>query len=265
MRALPVGDDALLVEVASGEDAQALHAELLRRRAEGSLAVREIVPAARTVLLDGLADPARWAAELTNATVPPAPPRTGEVMELPVRYDGPDLADVAAHWGVSEAEVAGIHAATEFRVAFCGFAPGFAYLNRPAAALRRAAPGDPAHRRSGRVGGSGRPVHGGLPALLTGRLAADRHHARRAVGPHARAGRVADTGHARALRPGGPGGCGMTGPLPMPHRHGGSVLAADARHPLALAARPPFARAARRSVGRPGRATQGACVREGAV
>lgn len=128
MRALPVGDDALLVEVASGEDAQALHAELLRRRAEGSLAVREIVPAARTVLLDGLADPARWAAELTNATVPPAPPRTGEVMELPVRYDGPDLADVAAHWGVSEAEVAGIHAATEFRVAFCGFAPGFAYL-----------------------------------------------------------------------------------------------------------------------------------------
>ncbi|MFD5271239.1 allophanate hydrolase subunit 1 [Streptomyces sp. NPDC058335] len=128
MRALPVGDDALLVEVASGEDAQALHAELLRRRAEGSLAVREIVPAARTVLLDGLADPARWAAELTSATVPPAPPRTGEVIELPVRYDGPDLADVAAHWDVSAQEVARIHAATEFRVAFCGFAPGFGYL-----------------------------------------------------------------------------------------------------------------------------------------
>ncbi|KUN20975.1 allophanate hydrolase [Streptomyces antibioticus] len=128
MRALPVGDAALLVEVSSGEEAQALHAELLRRRAEGSLSVREIVPAARTVLLDGLTDPARLAAELSVADIPPAPPRARAVVELPVRYDGPDLADVAAHWGVAPHEVARIHAATEFSVAFCGFAPGFGYL-----------------------------------------------------------------------------------------------------------------------------------------
>ncbi|ELS51791.1 5-oxoprolinase subunit B family protein [Streptomyces viridochromogenes] len=128
MRALPVGDDALLVEVSSGEEAQALHAELLRRRAQGSLAVREIVPAARTVLLDGLADPARLASELTTSEVPPAPPRARAVVELPVRYDGPDLAEVAAHWGVLPHEVAEIHANTEFSVAFCGFAPGFGYL-----------------------------------------------------------------------------------------------------------------------------------------
>ncbi|MEU8987926.1 allophanate hydrolase subunit 1 [Streptomyces sp. NPDC048558] len=128
MRALPVGDNALLVEVASGEEARALHAELLRRRAQGSLSVREIVPAARTVLLDGLADPARLASELTTSEVPHAPPRAGEVVELPVRYDGPDLADVAAHWGVSPTEVARIHADTEFSVAFCGFTPGFGYL-----------------------------------------------------------------------------------------------------------------------------------------
>jgi KipI family sensor histidine kinase inhibitor len=128
MRALPVGDDALLVEVSSGEEAQSLHAELLRRRAEGSLTVAEIVPAARTVLLDGLADPARLASELTASAVPPSPPRARDVVELPVRYDGPDLADVAAHWGVAPHEVARIHAATEFTVAFCGFAPGFGYL-----------------------------------------------------------------------------------------------------------------------------------------
>lgn len=73
MKTLPVGDDALLVEVSSGEEAQALHAELVRRRAEGSLSVREIVPAARTVLLDGLADPARLADELTASEVPAAP------------------------------------------------------------------------------------------------------------------------------------------------------------------------------------------------
>ncbi|WP_369167714.1 allophanate hydrolase subunit 1 [Streptomyces sp. R28] len=128
MRALPVGDDALLVEVSSGEEAQALHAEFLRRRTEGSLSVREIVPAARTVLLDGLADPARLASELTTAEVPPAPARARDVVELPVRYDGPDLAEVAAHWGVTAQEVARIHAGTEFTVAFCGFAPGFGYL-----------------------------------------------------------------------------------------------------------------------------------------
>ncbi|HZF91353.1 5-oxoprolinase subunit PxpB [Streptomyces sp.] len=128
MRVLPVGDTALLVEVASGEEAQALHAELLRRRAEGSLTAREIVPAARTVLLDGLAEPGRVAADLTAADVPPAPPLPETVVRIPVRYDGPDLGDVAAHWGVSPEEVARIHAETEYRVAFCGFAPGFGYL-----------------------------------------------------------------------------------------------------------------------------------------
>ncbi|MDO0928690.1 5-oxoprolinase subunit PxpB [Streptomyces sp. TG1A-8] len=128
MRTLPVGEEALLVEVATGEQAQALHADLLRRRAEGSLTVREIVPAARTVLLDGLDDPARWAGELASADVPPPAPRARGTIELPVRYDGPDLAEVAAHWQVPEREVARIHAGTEFTVAFCGFAPGFGYL-----------------------------------------------------------------------------------------------------------------------------------------
>lgn len=124
----PVGDDALLVEVGSGAEAQWLHAELVRRRAEGSLTVREIVPAARTVLLDGVDDPARRAAELTTAEFPRTPPAARAAVELPVRYDGPDLADVAAHWRVTEREVARIHAGTEFTVAFCGFAPGFGYL-----------------------------------------------------------------------------------------------------------------------------------------
>jgi KipI family sensor histidine kinase inhibitor len=90
--------------------------------------VREIVPAARTVLLDGLADPDRWAAELTTSRIPQAPSRARELIELPVRYDGPDLAVVAGHWGVTEREAARIHAGTEFTVAFCGFAPGFGYL-----------------------------------------------------------------------------------------------------------------------------------------
>ncbi|TWV33536.1 allophanate hydrolase subunit 1 [Streptomyces misionensis] len=128
MRALPAGEDALLIEVDSAEEVRSLHAALLRRRAAGTLAVREIVPAARTVLLDGLSDPGRWMSELTSPTEAPPPERTRPPVELPVRYDGPDLAAVAAHWKVSEREVARIHAGTEFTVAFCGFAPGFGYL-----------------------------------------------------------------------------------------------------------------------------------------
>ncbi|MFD9039800.1 allophanate hydrolase subunit 1 [Streptomyces bottropensis] len=141
MRALPVGDRALLIEVGTDEEAQALHAELLRRRETGELSAAEIVPAARTVLLDGLTDPTRLAGRLASWDIPALPPRAGDVVEIPVRYDGPDLPDVAAHWGVDVAEVARLHAAAEYRVAFCGFAPGFGYLTGlPREVPRRATP-----------------------------------------------------------------------------------------------------------------------------
>ncbi|MFG3286635.1 5-oxoprolinase subunit PxpB [Streptomyces sp. NPDC048111] len=128
-RILPVGAHALLVELDSGAAAGALHAELLRRRAAGTLpAVREIVPAARTVLLDGVADPPSLAAQLTTWHIPPLEAGDKATVEIPVRYDGPDLADVATLWGVTEEEAVRIHTTARFRVAFCGFAPGFAYL-----------------------------------------------------------------------------------------------------------------------------------------
>lgn len=134
MKVLPMGERALLVELADGSAAAALHAELLRRRAAGDLVVREIVPAARTVLLDGLEGPdgpdapLRLAARLPTWEIPPLAARADDVLEIPVRYEGPDLADVAALWGVPVGDVARIHSAAEFRVAFCGFAPGFGYL-----------------------------------------------------------------------------------------------------------------------------------------
>ena len=45
-----------------------------------------------------------------------------------MRYDGPDLSDVARHTGLSEEEVVEAHTGTPWRVAFGGFAPGFGYL-----------------------------------------------------------------------------------------------------------------------------------------
>ncbi|WP_338700884.1 allophanate hydrolase subunit 1 [Streptomyces sp. Q6] len=123
------GRHALLVELPDAERAGAFHAGLLRSRAAGTLPpVAEIVPGARTVLLDGVPDPDALARELASWDVPPAAAGDGDVVTIPVVYDGPDLADVAALWGVSEAEVGARHAAYTYRVAFCGFAPGFGYL-----------------------------------------------------------------------------------------------------------------------------------------
>ncbi|MFJ8165626.1 allophanate hydrolase subunit 1 [Streptomyces sp. NPDC096136] len=129
MRALVVGREALLLEVDSAGEAAALHAELLRRRGAGELgAVREVVPAARTVLLDGVREPGALAARIARWEVPPLAEAEGPLVTVPVRYDGPDLAEVAGAWGVAEGEVAGLVGGIEFRVAFCGFAPGFGYL-----------------------------------------------------------------------------------------------------------------------------------------
>ncbi|MEU9182808.1 allophanate hydrolase subunit 1 [Streptomyces sp. NPDC048550] len=129
MRPLVVGGEALLIELDSAAEVAALHAELLRRRDAGELgAVRDLVPAARTVLLDGVREPRALAERIARWEVPPLAETEGPLITVPVRYDGPDLAEAARLWGVAEREVAGIVGGTVFRVAFCGFAPGFGYL-----------------------------------------------------------------------------------------------------------------------------------------
>lgn len=134
LRVLPAGASAVLVETADGAQAMALHAELLRRREMGGeqarvlAGVEEIVPAARTVLVTGLADPRGFAREVVRWDVPAVPAGRGRTVELAVRFDGPDLGEVAERWGVRPGEVADVVVATSFRVAFCGFAPGFGYL-----------------------------------------------------------------------------------------------------------------------------------------
>jgi KipI family sensor histidine kinase inhibitor len=49
-------------------------------------------------------------------------------VELPVRYDGPDLDDVARLTRLSPEEVVTRHTGADHVVAFLGFQPGFAYL-----------------------------------------------------------------------------------------------------------------------------------------
>jgi inhibitor of KinA len=51
------------------------------------------------------------------------------VKEIPVAYDGEDLARVAAHTKLSTEEIVSRHSAPIYRVALIGFTPGFPYLS----------------------------------------------------------------------------------------------------------------------------------------
>jgi KipI family sensor histidine kinase inhibitor len=129
MRIRPVGRHALLLDCDDPDQVQAWRAELWHRRAAGELTAVEIVPAAGTVLLDGVPDPQVAAALIAGWTPRPVTTEAAaRPVEVPVVYDGADLPAVAAHWGVAESEVVRRLRDTEFRVAFCGFAPGFGYL-----------------------------------------------------------------------------------------------------------------------------------------
>lgn len=115
------GTDALLVEVDSLTEVAAVRAAL-----QGVHGVEELVPAARTVLVKGALQQVRDALKDIDLTKAPAThPRE---ITVPVSYDGPDLDLVADTAGTTKEEVVKLHTGAVYEVAFCGFAPGFAYL-----------------------------------------------------------------------------------------------------------------------------------------
>ena len=130
------GEDALLVDVdglsAVLDLAAAVRAAVTAGR-PGFAEVVDVVPATTTVLVtvhDGTGV-GRLRDALVALEVPTgsgSPPAGSDAVEIAVRYDGPDLAEVAERTGLSVAEVVTAHTGTPWRVAFCGFAPGFGYL-----------------------------------------------------------------------------------------------------------------------------------------
>ncbi|MEA2281332.1 MAG: hypothetical protein QOK21_1939 [Solirubrobacteraceae bacterium] len=136
VRLLPCGPRAILAEVADLSAVLGLHAALEAAALDG---VVELVPAARTVLV--AFDPAGTDADRVGAAVSalawePGARSDGALVEVPVVYDGEDLGDVAALAGMSREEVVRRHLEGEYVAAFCGFAPGFAYLDGLDGALR---------------------------------------------------------------------------------------------------------------------------------
>jgi KipI family sensor histidine kinase inhibitor len=128
MRVLRYGERAVLAEVDDARLVPAMRAALATRAG-----VVDAVAGACTVLV--VFDPAVTSAETITALImsgpdadaPAAAPPSS--VQLPVRYDGDDLAEVAAEVGLSVDEIIARHCAAEYTVRFCGFSPGFAYLD----------------------------------------------------------------------------------------------------------------------------------------
>ncbi|MGA0003674.1 MAG: 5-oxoprolinase subunit PxpB [Candidatus Nanopelagicales bacterium] len=88
----------------------------------------EVVPAERTVLVCWEGELSIVQIEKLVSTVSPATEISiGRLVEIPVRYDGQDLDEVAKLTGLTRSEVIELHSSTTFTAAFAGFAPGFMY------------------------------------------------------------------------------------------------------------------------------------------
>ncbi|PRX44282.1 KipI family sensor histidine kinase inhibitor [Prauserella shujinwangii] len=128
MRVLPCADSGLLVELDDLDAVRGLHAAL---RAAPPPGVTDLVPAARTLLLrldPEVADSVEIERVVRGTRPVPGTEGSGELVRVPVVYDGADLAEVARLTGLTEHEVVAEHTRREWTVAFGGFAPGFGYL-----------------------------------------------------------------------------------------------------------------------------------------
>ena len=136
MRFLRAGRAGLLVECTDTGEVVALHAALRDAWPDG---VVDAVPAARTLLVtfrQRATTSERVAAHLRTLSVEPATDGPARTVEIAVTYDGTDLAEVARLTSLDTTSVVRRHLDGDYRVAFCGFAPGFAYLVGGDPALR---------------------------------------------------------------------------------------------------------------------------------
>lgn len=125
MRILPSGDHALLVELDDLDQVLGYYTALTDSPPAD---VVDIVPAARTVMVSTGGSLDALARALREVEPSAGSHAVGDLIELPVTYDGEDLQDVADLLDCTIAELIERHTADEWTVAFCGFAPGFGYL-----------------------------------------------------------------------------------------------------------------------------------------
>ncbi len=127
------GEAAALVELAGPIEAQPLASSLAQAEIPW---LRGAVPGLSSLLVEYdplIVDAAGVERELVSrlGSLPSVALKPGRRRTIPVVYGGefgPDLEAVAAQAKLSGGEVIRLHAATELRVLFDGFAPGFAYM-----------------------------------------------------------------------------------------------------------------------------------------
>ena len=121
----PFGDAALRARLPDDVDARSLLRAL--RALPG---VIDAVVTERHALVTF--EPPFWPESVAEAIVASVGARAStsapQPITIAVRYDGEDLADVAAAAGLAPPEVVALHGAREYVVAAVGFMPGFAYL-----------------------------------------------------------------------------------------------------------------------------------------
>lgn len=142
-RLLRCGERGVLVEVGDLSTVLALNdlvTGLVRLGNGPWRQVLDVVPASATLLITTSGESAlnqlrpdllallRAQGVQGGLSVPDARGGSATVVEIPVHYDGPDLDDVADLTGLTPTEVIEAHTGRPWRVAFGGFAPGFAYL-----------------------------------------------------------------------------------------------------------------------------------------
>jgi KipI family sensor histidine kinase inhibitor len=124
VRLIDYGEHAILAELDDPRLVPALRAALAAEPG-----VLDAVAGASTVLAV-FADGARAAVRAAfGREVTATAQEENAAVTLPVVYDGADLDDVAAEVGMSADAVADLHSSADYVVRFCGFSPGFAYLD----------------------------------------------------------------------------------------------------------------------------------------
>lgn len=138
MSVLPMraaGEDGLLIELPDVEAVHAL-ADLIRGHDDADR-LTELIPAARTVMLIGPREVlTRIGDDVQNFEPSAASVGNLRTIEIPVRYDGADLEDIATRVGLSIEEVIDAHSGAVYSVDFFGFSPGLAYISGTPQAIR---------------------------------------------------------------------------------------------------------------------------------
>lgn len=142
-----LGDRALVLTLEEADPAAQRQLHWLARQLAQSPALSEAVPGMGNltlVLNSPLADiPALAQQALALWDKRPEAAPAGQLHKIKVRYQGPDLHQVAEYSGLTEQAVVERHAKATYEVAFIGFMPGFAYLtgmDKRLAMPRRAEP-----------------------------------------------------------------------------------------------------------------------------